>query len=81
MEKNVFFKLLASVFFVGAIAFGVSVTPRTSNGLSDITLRNIEALTKNEQDCPGGHCKSLTCEACCPPGTKPYCSLWSCYCN
>jgi len=71
-----------------ATGYGVNRNMENNANLSEMALKNVEALAQFEGDggdgntigCPGGTCSMTdsfgrSCTACCPSGLKPKCDL------
>ena len=80
---------IAILAIAAVAALNVSFSAK-SNGLSDVSLTNIEALAEiesgNTKDCPGGSCSfsdafGNVCTACCPEGKNPRCDTFGCTCS
>jgi hypothetical protein len=87
--KNKFYIRFAVVAITVASMCNVTFCFRTDD-MIDFSLANIEALANEEggnaKDCPGGYCSMSTslgdsCEACCPSGKNPQCSMYECSCK
>jgi hypothetical protein len=82
---------IACIIIAVAAVLNVSISTKSlSNGLSYISLANIEALATSEEDnnandCPGGYCSysnvASSCSACCPTGKDPSCGSFGCSCK
>lgn len=53
-RKNLF--VLAGLGFVTAVAAVTVFAAQYKNAAGDLFMQNVEALTENENPCPGGQC-------------------------